>query len=237
MSQWGSRAALNVGSGRMIETADWLITTLQHMGVSVLPSARLFAARRLIQDVDSFKTLLHSEEPAILRRVAEAQRTLTEFYIVVRAIESRPSILDASFLAKLQQMMGGAESAEDDKKSLARDTQFELYVLAQFLMGGATVSLGEPDVRFDFGRENVGVAVKRLSSNKRLENRLRAGARQIEDGAGRGFVAINLDPFVSGTGAPRFAEKIAERGAAFNRNIAPLHTLLPLFAHKHNVLA
>jgi hypothetical protein len=89
----------------MVATADWLLAALPQMGVTVPPSGRLFAARRLIQDVHSFKVRLCAEDPATLGRVAEAQRTLTEFYIIARAIESRPSALDEICRAKLQQMM------------------------------------------------------------------------------------------------------------------------------------
>lgn len=88
MSAWRSRPAISVGSGGMVATADWLLAALPQMGVTFPPSGRLFAARRLIQDVHSFKVRLCAEDPATLGRVAEAQRTLTEFYIIARAIES-----------------------------------------------------------------------------------------------------------------------------------------------------
>ena len=59
-------------------------------------------------------------------------------------------------------MMGGGEVFEGEHR--ARDAQFELYVPALLALAGAEVRRGEPDARFRYGYELVGVAAKRIRS-------------------------------------------------------------------------
>jgi hypothetical protein len=235
-SAWKAGQPVRPGSGAMVESADWVIRSLPKIGVNVSAGSRLLLARRLLGRVHARDIKLDPGDLPTLKRVADAQRTVTEFFIILRAMQNRRVPLISELLDKLTLMLGGSDLEDSDTKSLARDTQFELYVMAQFIMGGATVKLGEPDLRLLFGTDMIGVAIKRLSSRKQLRKRVLDAADQIESRGGRGFIAVNLDRFVSSVGGPTEAESLENRGREYNKNIAELHELLPLFAERPQIL-
>jgi hypothetical protein len=63
------------------------------------------------------------------------------------------------------------------------------------LHGGLDVTPGEPDLRFLYGYERVGVAVKRLTSIDpgQASRHVKKAVRQIESTKLRGWIALNLD--------------------------------------------
>ncbi|GAC1414642.1 MAG: hypothetical protein NVSMB53_12730 [Gemmatimonadaceae bacterium] len=233
---WVAGKPVAVGSGAMIETAAWLLERLPALGVVVPQGSRLYLARKLIDRVHNRKIVLKVDDTDVLRAVSDAHRTLTEYYIIVRAIQSRRALIDAHLREKLTLMLGGAELESSDSNSLHRDIQFELYVLAMFIMGGATVELGEPDLRLLFGSDFVGVAVKRLSSPKQLEKRVAEAADQIETRREKGFIAVNLDRFVMDMGGPKPDEDVSDRGKEFEERITHLTALTPRLADRPLVL-
>lgn len=235
-SPWYAGPGVGVGSGGMVRTADWLLDQLPRLGVSVPKGSRLYLARKLISQIHERKVVVDPSTELLLQRVTDAQRTLTEYYLIVRAVRHRPKILKPLLRLKLAQMLGGSEIELSDSNTLARDTQFELFVLSLFLMGGATIDLGEPDLRLLFGRDTVGIAVKRLSSKKQLEKRVFEAAEQIESRHDRGFIAVNIDRFVTEVGGPRPDESVAERGLRYNDSIGDLHALMPQFENRSSIM-
>lgn len=233
---WKAGKPVSPGSGAMVESADWIIKTLPQLGVSIPGGSRLILARKLIAQVHERQVRLDPEAIDVLKKVADAQRTVAEFFIILRAMQNRRIPVTPDLLDKLSIMLGGSEIEDRDTRTLARDTQFELYVMAQFIMGGATVHFGEPDLRLLFGEEMVGVAIKRLSSRKQLKKRVLDAADQIESRNDRGFIAVNLDRFVTSVRGPEQTESLEDRGREYNRSIAELHELLPLFSERPKIL-
>lgn len=189
---WELGGPVESGPSGGIAAADWTLRRLEELGVRIPPGNRLVQARRLLAEVNSGKPPLTPSDERVLKRVAEAQRTVTEQYIIARAVRQAGSPTSQ----KLEEMLGGPEVEEHEKNPIARNTQFELYVTAMLAMGGATVTLAEPDALMLFDSEEVGVAAKRLSSPKQLRRRLEEGVKQIERSHRRGFVAMNVDIFV-----------------------------------------
>jgi hypothetical protein len=239
-TSWSAGEPFGVGSSGMVRTGEWLVEKLPSLGVTVPAGSRLQLARKLITAVDHRRIRVRADDAKILRRVEDAQRTLTEYYIITRALVNRPNRVTPAVREKLNVMLGGAESPMDDRRSLARDTQFEMYVFAQLLMGGTDVRIGEPDMQFHYGTETVGLAAKRLSSPKQLERRVLDAADQIEKEGGdrpnRGFVAANLDVFVVDVGGPKNEEDLQERGRRINEALAPVHALDHHFEFRTKIL-
>jgi hypothetical protein len=233
---WNASPAIRSGSLAMLETADWLLEHLPQMSVLVPPGCRLLLARRLLERVQERLIVPDATDEELLRRITDAHRTISEFYIIMRAIRSRPALWNHPLRAKVSTMMGGHEVEEQDTNSIHRNTQFELYVLALFLMGGATVSLGEPDLRLLYGSEEVGVSVKRLRSPKQLRRRVMEAADQIESQHLNGFIAVNFDLFTVGVGGPQDAENVASRGRQFEEALSPVYALMHEFADRPSVL-
>jgi hypothetical protein len=126
---------------------------------------------------------------------------------------------------KLQQIMGGAE-AYGPGRSEARDIQFEMFVAAQLALGGLEVTKGEPDLRYRYGYERVGVAVKRLDSLAltQVRRNIKDAADQIARTGLRGWIALNLDTKLQGL------PLVANRPTLLKRFSLAFDSVIPLAA-------
>jgi hypothetical protein len=76
-------------------------------------------------------------------------------------------------LKKCREILGGAVLPGEEQQHYERDIQFELYVNGTLGAGGFRPRLDEqPDIRFDLGTEDVGVAVKRIWSRDQAHKKL-----------------------------------------------------------------
>jgi len=129
--------------------------------------------------------------------------------------------------------LGGADTEADEVNPLARNTQFELYAGAMLTMGGAVVAIGEPDLVMLFLGEEVGIAAKRVRSEKQIRKRFKGGLEQIERSGRRGFVALNLDRLAKKTKRAAGAEA---KGRAFDEAIDPVNIIAPLMNNQPKLL-
>lgn len=220
---WTQSPSVPRGPSGAIRAAEWTLDRLREIGVHIPAGNRLQMAKRLLVDVNAERVILSPDDDRLLRAVAEAQRSIEEMLIIARASGGRSGAIGNLRRQKLELMLSGAELEEDDRNTLARNTQFELYVAAILTMGGASVVLGEPDLRMLFiNSEHVGVAAKRLSSENQLERRIREGIKQIQQSKMRGFIALNLDIFAK---TLAISENPDERGPQYHARIAKLHRL------------
>jgi hypothetical protein len=84
---------------------------------------------------------------------------------------------------------------DDIDEHQSKAAQFELYLAAELVLTGLSVVDGEPDLRFAYGSEDVGIAAKRLVSDdrRRMRRRAREAAAQIRGSGLRGWIALNID--------------------------------------------
>jgi hypothetical protein len=148
----------------------------------------------LLLKLNDEELTITQEDTSLLVRVGAAHRTAWETFLIVYAAQQTHRRTTPFTSDKLRLMLGGADVAEG-RNTIARDTQFELYIAAMFTLAGASVSRGEPDLRFLFGPEKVGVAAKRVSSLQpaQLKRHVNKAVEQIRQSRLRGFVAVNLD--------------------------------------------
>jgi hypothetical protein len=175
-----------------------VLKKLTDLGIQIPASNRLERAITLVEKVNA--GLVKIGPPGVdLERIVEADRTLYESFVIVWTAMERKRRVNPFPIVKLKYLLEGADLPSEDANSKARDTQFELMVAAQLVLGGAEITPAEPDYRLLFLEDHVGVAVKRLSSIKRtaLRRALRGAAGQIRSSTGRGFVAVNLDSWVA----------------------------------------
>lgn len=189
----------------------WLVFASEVFGqLGALPatSGRLENARRLLQRIEGKS--LEGEPASVLRAVAEANRSAWEFFVIAWAINEVPAMRTAAIAHRVAQMMlGGPLPAE--KRTLGRDTQFELYVGALFALSGFAVAPREPDFGVEVEGETLGIACKRLRSLTATKLRRRfneahfqiTGTRPDRESdytklrvvRGRGLIAVNLDVY------------------------------------------
>src|SRR5262249_48742792 len=113
------------GSHALLDSAEWLRKRFAAMGIAVPPSSRLDRAQRLLADVQAKRVTPTIADESLLERLTDATRTITEFYMIVRAIAERPKAFDQTVRDKLVLMLGGHELESADQNNLARNTQFE----------------------------------------------------------------------------------------------------------------
>jgi hypothetical protein len=191
-------------------------------------------ALKLLQRVNASPELLRQGDPALLYQIGATHRTAWETFLIMYASSLVRRFETPFTTQKLASLLAG-----DDIVS-GRDTepwniQFELYVAAWLILGGAEVTPGEPDLRLLYGREQVGVAAKRVTSlqPKQLKERVKSAVDQIQRSCLRGFMALNLDSrFADLDPANRDSDLIPE----FDRRFDELNRYANYFAPEPQVL-
>ena len=219
MGPWVADPRWRVGARSILAGAEYAIRRFESFGLAGVSASRVVRARDIVASVQDGVTPLRVANQSTLTLVAEANRTLFESYLIARAVAPAHEMPSPDCVERLQLMLGGADTADGDTDSNARDAQFELYLLAFLRIGGARAWMGGPDLWMDYGAETVGVAAKRVSSKKQLGVRLKDGARQVHDTNQRGFLAVNADVYFGGMLTP---DDLEERGGAAQRRFASL---------------
>lgn len=190
-----------IGSAHLAALLESSLDLLQQLDIRVPPNGRHRTALRRLQaanDAAKHGTPLAQERLELLRH---AHRTGWETAVIAvatfRAHRQRRGRNRASVpfsQQQLQTMMRGPE-VYLHRPGVWWDTQFELMVAAQLVLGGLDVRSGEPDIRFRYGLEWVGMACKRLTSLRgpQMRHNISYAANQIQRAQRRGWIALNLD--------------------------------------------
>lgn len=136
--------------------------------------------------------------PDVTTASAHLRAALEFFHIVYAAtLCSNPN---HPFTAeRLEKIVRGPDVSEGRDRS-SRNVEFELSLAARFRLGGIEVLDGEPDFRFRFGAEVLGVAAKRVTSQevKQLKTAFKDAVHQIQQSGLRGVIAVNLEKRLDG---------------------------------------
>jgi hypothetical protein len=214
LSRFQADTVVRFGPTGLIDAAEWTLKRLAELGVKLPRGNRLQNAKALINRVNNKELVLDPDNDQLLDEVTEAQWTIAEQYIVLRGTTRARKSLKPEHEAKLETMLSGAATAALDANALARNTQFELYVGATLAMGGASVSIEEPDLTMKFLGHQVGIAAKRVRSVSQLSKRVDDAVDQIRRSGRPGFVAVSVEVLVNNTGAPSAVIRLDERLAA-----------------------
>ena len=216
---WTSGSPIPVSPSASIAGAERAIDRYRKLGIRQSPGNRLQQARELLAQFAGRNAPLDSEDEELLHRIVESTQTCFEHYLIARSTGTSSGKLLPELERKLEESLTGAEVAEDEVNSPGRDTQFELFVRAFLVMGGVSVWIAEPDLRFQYNGREVGLAAKRVKGPKKLRRRFKDAVDQIEGTGHSGFVAVNADLLVRCLGSEGNA---AELGARFQDRLDAL---------------
>jgi len=206
---------IRIGASGFINAAEWTQRRLEAFAVAQPAGNRLMKAHAMIRDVNERRIILRANDERALYCVTEAIWTVLEQYIVARALGAPGRVLHPIQFSKLEMMLSGADTEDEDKNPLARNTQFELYAGATLIMGDVRTRLAEPDLRADYLGREISIAAKRVRSAKQLTKRAKDAVDQITDSGLPGIAALNVDLLLRKTGAGDLdTEQLAERLAA-----------------------
>ncbi len=180
-----------------LRRGEWSIRVLREYGINIPRRSRLPNAVTMLREFNEGRSgLTPSLSSDEVVSVSNSVKTLWEFWIISVAMLLRRKRTNTPFCKNsLNLAVLGADKEHVDSNPKARNTQFELFVAALLVLGGAEVISGEPDLRLLYWGRHVGIAAKRVrsTSHDQIEKRILEGARQLGKNRLEGFVAINIE--------------------------------------------
>lgn len=233
-SGWHNFVVGRISPGLLAVRGRLLLAELKKRGIRIPPSNRIERAIRIIDAINNIEAI-RSADTDRLHRAKEAFRTLWEAFVIAYAAFERDRPQSPFSADRLAYLLRGGDTPQEESNPTARNFQFELFIAASLILGRADVRRGEPDLRLLYHGRYVGVAIKRVRSlnTNTLRDELRDAARQIRSSVGEGFIAVNLDSWLSDL---KTDGEVEELGASFNAHIAAAHDLLDDMAERRSLL-
>lgn len=227
-SGW-DRERINVDSWKLAVRGRESLGLITKLGVTVPADNRL--ARAVVRlelaqaRVERKEPYVHREDLLEQRYLAEAWRLVWDCLLVLSARLSRRRSAAAITNEHLESFLRGADLPEQDANPRPRSLQYEAYAAARLVHGGVSVWRDEPDFRFLMRSEDLGLAVKRLSSVSAttLTGKLRRAIAQLKQENLRGYVALSLDNWIEDLGE---SDDVTVVGARFNEQLSAAHESL-----------
>jgi hypothetical protein len=178
-AKWSNLDALRAGG--------WTLDMLRDLGVKVGSENRLRRAVDLVRQCTGLSVRLGGPTSDTTVALSEALRTVFEQYMIVKYLNS----VDDQARKKLGLMLKGPEVPVETGDDPGRDVQAELF--SGVLLRGAEyrVDLGEPDLVISRGAKRLGVAVRRVKSDRGFRRRVVEAQRQLERQGLYGFIVVN----------------------------------------------
>jgi len=126
----------------------------------------------------------------------------------------------------LRELISGSINFFERRPSRAKDIFWELELWSRLRQKLTTVYLQEPpDIVMDFDGSTIGIACKKLYSEKHVQSVLSEAVAQIEDKFAFGVVAINLDDLAPADRVLKVSSenKMAETLQEFNADFIRRH--------------
>lgn len=161
----------------------------------------------------------------------EARRDMTVLAFILEQAHAKQTV--DGFLGKLSRVCDDSVLPQDDPKdSPGRNTQFELFVAAICQAARLfPVEYSEPDVLCALDGMRVGIAAKRIKSDKQIKKRILKASKQIQQSGQPGFIALDtsiaLNPDNRRIGTVIPEEEFGKQyGDAMNASIASYEHIL-----------
>ena len=113
-------------------------------------------------------------------------------FVELEMIYSSGIYKDAS-MSELKRLFDGNILHFGDANQTPRDLQFQFSIAALLKNNGCTVKMCEPDFIFHYDRIDYPVAAKRLSSQKKIEKRIKEAEKQISKYDNPGIIALSIE--------------------------------------------
>lgn len=191
-------------------------------GVNLQDARRLRRCEEILRQVHDEELRLDRDDPVTLQLVGRAVCDIKEFYMIARSL---PKERDADTNGKLRVMLRGS--------SKARDYQFEFFLGAMLAIADIPARPAEPDLRFLFGGQELGIAAKRVTSEGQLAKRTRHAVEQLQQQGVRGIIAVNVEAFMADL---PFDVGGDARWAEFDARVKRLHALYPGLSQQDSLI-
>ncbi len=211
------------------EASDCVIESIKGLGLEIKPGSRLYQMRESLRNEDGTwkDNIRPADSDYSVAREALRDLTLLEFFFDHIDMTGQ----EDAVRAKVKQTLCDSVLPQGGKGSLGRDTQAELFVFAVCNKACLQPQLEEPDVVFQMSRKSYGIAVKRIKSLKKLVDRVKEGAKQIDKSNMPGIIIVDIsfaiNPQNRDVVAPMDDSNFGKLwGAELRKMIDPIHSLL-----------
>lgn len=183
---------------RAIDVANNIEAKLKNYGVDIQPPNRLALAARNLDQAGRFHLFDIRFGNDMEQRLAEANRTILEFYIICNSLLKHLPVPNKHILKRLNKMTEGTEIHIEGVHDLPRSIQAEFLTASIFWGARDNVKFEEPDLIIQNNNNmELGVAVKRVVSEKQYQRRVKDARKQLEMNKLKGFIVVNAEYFMS----------------------------------------
>ncbi len=178
---------------KLYETATFVLECIQARGINPDPASRITQMCRMLSTPDGSPTAIikptNRKSFAIAR---EALRDVRQLGFIFDYL-LQESLGDAGD-RRIRNMLHDSVLPQDDLTlSRGRDTQCELFVAAICEKAGLHPIFDEsPDIRCKVRAEAIGIAVKRIKSDRKVRKNIREAAKQIRRSGIPGVICADV---------------------------------------------
>jgi hypothetical protein len=224
-TNWQSTRFGPLSLPKLIHRGGETVDKLKGLGVAVPRPNRLERALELLTQFDSDELHIREDDPETQVRVADALRDVWEAFLIVYTRLNRPRQAHMLPADELRYLVLGSDTTAEERNPKPRSSQFEMMVAARLILGGADLRREEPDIRFLFHGEYIGLAAKRIRKARTatVYDALRDATHQLADRKVMGFIAFALDSWVKGL---HLRDGADEYGLEFERQLQEVRNLI-----------
>jgi len=182
---------MNRVKDNLFHRVKFVVEQASAFGVNVNPTSRIGLIQRLVTELDGGPAgIIRVDHP----QFQEALEGVRDVQIIAFILRQLPQAkLPADFRERVKTMLGDASLPQNSSDSTkGRDMQAELYVAAVCVNAGIEPEFHEPDLMVKVSGKTFGVAVKRVKSLDRLEERIKSAAGQVQRAGVPGFIVADL---------------------------------------------
>ena len=166
----------------------YALTKLESFGVKINPSSRLIVYKNKLEELVANEESLAPTNDLYL--FSHALREIIEIIDITNILEGKINEEEVNIIHELP---SGNFLPEDDKNSMARDKQYELWLKSFLLSRGIPAYIKEPDIFFEWEGSEYPIAAKRPKSQERLDTHIRSANSQLKPYTCGGLISISLD--------------------------------------------
>lgn len=172
----------------LLSEYEHALSKLRHLGSVINPSSRLIEYKKeLIQFIKRDPPAAESGKCYLF---SHALREISEIIDISKVLNSN---LNREEQRMVKEIPSGNWLSEDDKNTMARDLQYELWLKYLFITNDIRCEVQEPDLNIRWKGLRFPLAAKRPKNKDSLEGLLRKGLIQLNNYSSGGLIALSLD--------------------------------------------
>ena len=177
---------------KFYEAANFVIESIRTLGFDPHPQSRIMRMHQALCKQNGTPSAVVQPGDPNFEIACESMRDIQQLEFIFDQLLDQGAPNDIG--QHVRRMLGDSVFPQDDRiKSRGRDAQCELLVAAICTKAElGTVTGVEPDIQCTINGQLLGLAVKRIKSDDRLEQNIRKGAHQVQQSKLPGIIVADI---------------------------------------------